>query len=819
MAAKRTSVISILTALILIASFLSAMLPQAISPEPVLAEIQTQEFKTVGTFTFTPTITGTVTVLVVAGGGGGGYCSILGYPAGGGGAGGVIYNTSYPVTDGIDITVIVGNYGDGGTSGSQHGKSGSASSFGTLQAVGGGGGGNGPTSGINGYNGGSGGGGGANTLNNVGTGGSGTTGQGYSGGKGKYTLGSVAGGGGGGNGSTGSDGSGTTGGNGGTGTINYNPLFNNAITVNGGYFAGGGGGGGAGGSGGTGTQGGGNGRGTSAGSAGTANTGGGGGGGGGSASNGYNGGSGYVIVMWTSNSAPTIGTVALYTTSGDPLDPPSMSPQVEYNIKVPMTDDDTLDDLVDIVVTLYYDADGTYSESEVPTAGNNQRSAILTWTNGGSPAWTIETGSNTSWTIETASCVEPTLSNTTGTFEFHFKPGKVATRTTGDAKWHIYVIATDSVSNTDTGTKTGLTMNWYGEIDVNTATVSWGEVSPGLEFADSSPSRQSDISVTYISNGAYNQQVKSSATWTDGGSNTATLNTDGTPGANEFSLKADNDNTLDGSILVTGSYATFNSITYAFDKALDFDGSDNKVTTSSTVPTNTFTFEAWVKAVNEHQIDTESTSSTDGTSGQCYVFGAAHRDTDGGAGLSVGTNGISVYEHGSGYMPPLAVYSGSLGTGWNHIAIVYNNKQPSIYLNGNLVRTGLTSPKTTVYAPYEIGLGSYGGFEGLIDEVRVWDVARTQQQIRDNMYSELPDPTSEADLTGYWKFNSDVLDSSWNDNNGTLSDPAPSYEDNTLPGTTPESGNTEASNSLWLSIGTPFTRAAYSGTINFQITQ
>lgn len=185
-----------------------------------------------------------------------------------------------------------------------------------------------------------------------------------------------------------------------------------------------------------------------------------------------------------------------------------------------------------------------------------------------------------------------------------------------------------------------------------------------------------------------------------------------------------------------------------FGTSLYFNGEDNYVSTScADVPANTFTFEAWVKAVNTHQVDAESTSGILGTSGQYYALWPTHGGaSDAGAGLSVGTNGISVYEHGSSYMPAIAVYSGTLGTTWNHIAIVYDNKQPKIYLNGNLVRTGLTSTRDNVYAPCWIGYGGdvpggpgdYGYFEGWIDEVRVWDVALTEEQIRDNMYREDP---------------------------------------------------------------------------------
>ncbi|MCK4429251.1 MAG: hypothetical protein KAU95_02655, partial [Candidatus Aenigmarchaeota archaeon] len=116
--------------------------------------------------------------------------------------------------------------------------------------------------------------------------------------------------------------------------------------------------------------------------------------------------------------------------------------------------------------------------------------------------------------------------------------------------------------------------------------------------------------------------------------------------------------------------------------ALEFDGSDDKITAGTTGrPTNTFTFGGWMKTSVTHQIDIESTSGTGGTSGQKYAFGAAHGGGNAGVGLSVGTNGISVYEHGSNYMPALAVYDSTIGSDWNHIIVVYDNKQPTIYLN------------------------------------------------------------------------------------------------------------------------------------------
>ena len=46
----------------------------------------------------------------------------------------------------------------------------------------------------------------------------------------------------------------------------------------------------------------------------------------------------------------------------------------------------------------------------------------------------------------------------------------------------------------------------------------------------------------------------------------------------------------------------------------------------------------------------------------------------------------------------------------------------------------------------------YRPLNGKIAEARVWSVARTQQQIWENMY-EIADPESDPTLLGYWKFN------------------------------------------------------------------
>jgi len=64
--------------------------------------------------------------------------------------------------------------------------------------------------------------------------------------------------------------------------------------------------------------------------------------------------------------------------------------------------------------------------------------------------------------------------------------------------------------------------------------------------------------------------------------------------------------------------------------------------------------------------------------------------TNAGSGLSVGRNGVCVFEHADGYFAPPLVYAGPL-TNWTHIAVVYKDGRPALYLNSKLVHEGMKS--------------------------------------------------------------------------------------------------------------------------------
>ena len=110
--------------------------------------------------------------------------------------------------------------------------------------------------------------------------------------------------------------------------------------------------------------------------------------------------------------------------------------------------------------------------------------------------------------------------------------------------------------------------------------------------------------------------------------------------------------------------------------SLVFDGSNDQVNLSLFSITNNFSVELWFSPEATHEIDGQSTSGIGGVSGQKYIIGASFVSSpDAGSGISVGTNGISVYEHSAGYMPCLLSHAETI-TSFTQVTIVYTSKQP-----------------------------------------------------------------------------------------------------------------------------------------------
>lgn len=117
----------------------------------------------------------------------------------------------------------------------------------------------------------------------------------------------------------------------------------------------------------------------------------------------------------------------------------------------------------------------------------------------------------------------------------------------------------------------------------------------------------------------------------------------------------------------------------------------------------------------------------------------------------------------------------TLGT-WTHIAVTVSvsTTTATFYVNGVSVASSKIGGTATTLANNAVNfnIGRRNGtstlyFDGLIDDVRVWNDVRTAQEIQDNYLVGLVG--NEANLVGYWKFNNNYLDETSNNNDLTAS--------------------------------------------------
>jgi RNA polymerase sigma factor (sigma-70 family) len=113
-----------------------------------------------------------------------------------------------------------------------------------------------------------------------------------------------------------------------------------------------------------------------------------------------------------------------------------------------------------------------------------------------------------------------------------------------------------------------------------------------------------------------------------------------------------------------------------------------------------------------------------GISGQRYAIYPTHGGEAGkeaGCGISAGTNGIGLFEHTHDNLPCVLEYETSIKD-WTHVAVVYARGVPTLYVNGEAVKTGARSAWTVFPGTYISDPNTgYGPYQGLIDEPMVFD--------------------------------------------------------------------------------------------------
>jgi hypothetical protein len=196
-------------------------------------------------------------------------------------------------------------------------------------------------------------------------------------------------------------------------------------------------------------------------------------------------------------------------------------------------------------------------------------------------------------------------------------------------------------------------------------------------------------------------------------------------------------NTFD---VISGNVGTLNpGVTYApgfVDQCFSFNGAAGCVINGLPLTNiqNSFTMEFW--AYPTKGIVLVATNGPLANYGQSFAIFPSYGElnAEAGAGVSVGTNGICIVESAPYYLPSVLNYSNSIN-GWTHVAVVYADKQPALYVNGVYVATGSVSARTFVYPSKDLGgatsapYNTYGPYEGLLDEVSIYNRALTANEI------------------------------------------------------------------------------------------
>jgi hypothetical protein len=158
--------------------------------------------------------------------------------------------------------------------------------------------------------------------------------------------------------------------------------------------------------------------------------------------------------------------------------------------------------------------------------------------------------------------------------------------------------------------------------------------------------------------------------------------------------------------------------------------------------------------------------STDwvGDKNEIYYYGTSGTRT--AFGMDFGTNTVSGMSSNHATLDPFTdginddstVDLGitSANSQWVHIAMTWDGTALKTYVNGNLkiTTTGASGANTlaTGQGPLMIGCNpeNKACFNGLFDEFRMWNVARSATEIKDTYNRTLMG--NEAGLVGYWKF-------------------------------------------------------------------
>lgn len=179
--------------------------------------------------------------------------------------------------------------------------------------------------------------------------------------------------------------------------------------------------------------------------------------------------------------------------------------------------------------------------------------------------------------------------------------------------------------------------------------------------------------------------------------------------------------------------------------------------------TSDFTIELWINPESSGTPDNSPLISKNDGSGNQRAYTLTY--------TPAGSITVSLSSDGSSATEIERTIAGGFTVGsWQHLAVVYTASIGKVEVFKNGVSTGSDSSfPTSVFnstATFAVGNNSLGSssrrFDGLIDDIRIWNVVKTGAQILANMSAELNG--TESNLQAYWKLNNALTDSTSNAN-------------------------------------------------------
>jgi hypothetical protein len=187
--------------------------------------------------------------------------------------------------------------------------------------------------------------------------------------------------------------------------------------------------------------------------------------------------------------------------------------------------------------------------------------------------------------------------------------------------------------------------------------------------------------------------------------------------------------------------------------ALSFDGvNDHLTATPANLPTgnSAYTIEAWMRPNTMH-VGAFAAWGTYGNPNQVNAF-------------VLDVDGLVNYWWGN----DLKLLTPNLAGAWHHVAATFDGTTRRIILDGVSLTNDTPVGHAVTAANFRIGLANVGQyFNGQLDEVRIWNVARTTNQIQEAMRRQLLG--TESGLVANWRLDEgaglSALDATGNDAN------------------------------------------------------